>query len=72
MKTIYLDFIDAPMWYHTRGLIQTVTGYGKKLNTGKKALIANREYRVYATCYSNVASLYIIIKGVKIYVDNWK
>jgi hypothetical protein len=72
MKTIYLDFIDAPMWYHTRGLMQTATGYGRKLNTGKKALVGNKEYRVYAVCYSNVASLYIIIKGVKIYVDNWK
>jgi hypothetical protein len=72
MSTIYLDFIDAHMWYHTRGLMQTATGYGKKLNTGKKALVGNREYRVYANCNSNVASLYIIIKGVKIYVDSWK
>jgi hypothetical protein len=52
--------------------MQTATGYGKKLNTGKKALVGNREYRVYANCNSNVASLYIIIKGVKIYVDSWK
>ncbi len=72
MKTIYLEFIDAPLWYHTRGLMQTATGYGKKLNTGKKALAGNREYRVYATCNSNVSSCYIIIQGVKIYVDSWK
>jgi hypothetical protein len=52
--------------------MQTATGYGKKLNTGKKALVGNREYRVYAICYSNVATCYIIIQGVKIYVDNWK
>jgi hypothetical protein len=59
------------MWYHTRGLMQTATGYGSKLNTGKKALVGARAYRVYATCFSNCASLYIIIKGVKIYVDSW-
>jgi hypothetical protein len=72
MTTIYLDFIDAPMWYHNKGLLQTATGYGSKLNTGKKALVGDKAYRVYATCFSNCASLYIIIKGVKIYVDNWK
>jgi hypothetical protein len=51
--------------------MQTATGYGRKLNTGKKALVGNKTYRIYATCSSNVASLYIIIKGVKIYVDTW-
>jgi hypothetical protein len=51
--------------------MQTATGYGKKLNTGKKAIVGNKTYRVYASCFSNVASLYIIIKGVKIYVDRW-
>jgi hypothetical protein len=70
--TIYLEFIDAPLWYHNKGLMQTVTGYGSKLNTGKKALVGGRAYRVYATCFSNCASLYIIIKGVKIYVDSWR
>ena len=69
---INLEFIDAPMWYHNKGLMQTATGYGHKLNTGKKALVGNKAYRVYAICYSNVACLYIIIQGVKIYVDSWK
>jgi hypothetical protein len=71
MATIYLEFIDAPMWYHTRGLTQTATGYGRRLNTGKKALVGNKAYRVYAICLSNTATCYIIIKGVKIYVDSW-
>lgn len=69
---INLEFIDAPMWYHNKGLMQTATGYGRKLNTGKKALVGGREYRVYASCFSNVASLYIIIKGVKVYVSDWQ
>jgi hypothetical protein len=71
MKTIYLEFIDAPMWYHTRGLMQTATGYGRKLNTGKKALVGDKAYRVYAICFSNTATYYVIIQGVKIYVDTW-
>ena len=72
MKTINLEFIDAPMWYHERGLMQTATGYGRKLNTGKKALVGDKAYRVYASCCSNVACLYIIIKGIKIYVSDWQ
>jgi hypothetical protein len=68
-KVIYVDeseYIDAPMWYHKRGLMQTATGYGAKLNTGRKIKFNNREYRVYCACFSNVGTLYIIVKGEKI------
>lgn len=52
--------------------MQTATGYGRKLNTGKKALDGNKAYCVYASGFSTVACLYIIIKGVKIYVSDWQ
>ena len=53
------EFHYAPMWYHTRGLMQTATGYGSRLNTGYKVLYAGKLRRVYAVCYSNNASLYV-------------
>ena len=71
LKHIYVDeqdFIDAPMWYHKRGLQQTATGYGKKLNTGKKFHFENRYYRVYCCIFSNSGSNFITIKGETIYL----
>lgn len=56
------ELIDAPMWYHKRGLMQTATGYGRKLNTGKKYRYNGRLYRVYCCQYSNSGTLYIIVK----------
>jgi hypothetical protein len=71
LKHIYTDdkdFIDAPMWYHKRNLMQTATGYGKKLNTGKKFGFNGRYYRVYCSIFSNAGSNYIIVKGETIYL----
>jgi hypothetical protein len=39
--------------------------YGKKIATSHKVKWGNRFYRVYSTCYSNVSTEYIIVKGVK-------
>ena len=71
-KTINLgkeQLIDAPMWFHTRGLMQTATGYGKKLRTAYKVGIGNRAYRVYCHCMSNIGSLYIIIQNERVWID---
>ena len=46
LKSMFIDdndIVDAPMWYHKKGLMQTATGYGRKLNTGRNK---------YATRYS--------------------
>ena len=69
---INLEFIDAPLWYHKRGLMQTATGYGSKIKTPFKALTNNRAYRVYCSIYSNVGLTYIIIKGEKITVERYE
>jgi hypothetical protein len=71
MKAINLEFIDAPLWYHTRGLQQTASGYGKKLKTPYKALTNGRAYRVYCCIFSNSGTLYIVIKGENITVDRY-
>jgi len=61
--------IYAPMWYHLKGLTQTATGYGKKLNTSYKVLYAGRERRIYCCCFSNCGTCYIIANRNKISVS---
>ncbi len=63
-----LEIIDAPLWYHKRGLMQTATGYGRKLTTDKKVRHNGRLYRVYCCQMSNAGSLYIISKGQNLYI----
>ena len=61
------------LWWQEKGLRQTATGYGRKLTTeymlhrtGERAL------RVYAVCFSNVASFYVLIGGKALYVRDWQ
>lgn len=41
------------------------TGFGRKLTTRYKLKHDSRMYRVYAHCFSNCASYYVVIKGEK-------
>jgi hypothetical protein len=69
---IYLDnseLVDAPLWWHKKGLSQTASGYGRKLTTSHKINYEDRFYRVYATCFSNAASLWFTAKGKRIYIS---
>jgi hypothetical protein len=69
---IYLDtseLQDAPLWWHEKGLSQTASGYGRKLTTSHKISYNGKLYRIYATCISNVASLWFTVKGKRIYVN---
>jgi len=68
-----IQYIDAetrhaPLWWHTQGLSQTASGYGKRLTTSRQALYNGRWYRVYATCFSNAASCWIETKGQRLYL----
>ena len=69
---IYADVADlvyAPLPWQRAGLQQTASGYGGKLTTDKKIHYCGRLYRLYATCYSNAASVWFTVKGVRIYVS---
>ena len=69
MPTIRLgsdQFVEAPLWWHLKGLMQTATGYGKKLTTSRKVNIGNKSYRVYYHCYSNIGTQFIMIQGLQI------
>lgn len=45
-------------------------GYGSKISTDFVLQFNNnaRKYRVYAICWSNVASHYVVVKGEKLFV----
>lgn len=62
------DMIDAPLWWHERGLQQTASGYGRKLTTRYKLRFEGKDYRVYVTQFSNVGSGWILVRGRKIFV----
>ena len=58
------------LWWQVKGLQQTATGYGSKLATECMLNVpgAARPYRVYAICFSNVASFYILRKGARLFL----
>lgn len=63
------DFIYAPLWWHTKGLQQTSTGYGAKLATPYKVLYDGKLRRVYCRCFSNTGTLYIMQGKNKVIID---
>lgn len=51
------------------GLQQTASGYGRKLTTPYLLDTGDgKQRRVYAICYSNVASHYVLIKGQMLFL----
>lgn len=63
------DLIEAPMWYHLKGLSETSSGYGRKLNSGLKISFNSRQYRLYVTIFSNSGTMWFKVKGQKIIVS---
>ena len=62
------DLIGCPLDWQVQGRQQTTSGYGNKLVTPYKVHYQGRMRRVYAICHSNVASLYILVKGERLYL----
>lgn len=68
------DFIDEPV--NRRGDMmsllpgQSQDGYGSKIITDRMVKFhgEKRQYRVYATCFSNVASNWIVKNGKKLHI----
>jgi hypothetical protein len=65
-----LEYIEGPfkekrqpLPWQLQGLQETASGYGSKLTTQRMIYWAGRWRRVYAMCYSNCATLYILVKG---------
>jgi hypothetical protein len=49
----------APMRVHALGLMQTSTGYGKRIATATKIHYNGKWHRVYCAIYSNIGTCYI-------------
>ena len=60
--------IDAPLWWHERGLQKTASGYGTKIPTRHKVNYLGRDRRIYVDVYSNAGYTYVMVKGEKISV----
>lgn len=69
MEYQYFKTIKSPLWFHNRGLMQTATGYGKKLKTEYMIMDGNRKRRVYYACFSNAGVYYFIKNGEEINLD---
>ena len=64
--------VDRPLWWHTHGLRQTASGYGRKLTSPYCVQIDGEERlrRVYTTIYSNAGSSWFMVKGEKIFLPS--
>lgn len=54
-----VDAIMAPLWWQSKNLQQTASGYGRRLTTPYKVEVNGKWRRVYCCCYSNNGTLYI-------------
>ena len=72
-----MDYLSLPysicirrLWWQKQGLQQTSSGYSSKLVTEYMLYRSDdlRLRRVYAICWSNVASYYVIIRGEAVYL----
>ncbi len=62
------ELVSAPTAWQKRGLQQTASGYGSKLNSGLKINFNGKLYRLYITIWSNAGSTWFTAKGRKIFV----
>ena len=64
------DLLHCPLVWQERGLLQTTSGYGRKLTSEYKISFNGRLYRLYVTQISNAASTWFMAKGKKIFVNS--
>ena len=62
----HYDLVVKPV--HPHG--QSVTGYGAKISTNRMLRFngCTRLYRVYATCFGNCASQWVLVGGDKFHI----
>ena len=61
-----------PLWWQKQGLSYTATGYGSKIPTEYRVKWNSRLYRVYCGIFSNCGAMYIISKGHRYYIQDYK
>jgi len=63
------ELIERQTWWQEEGLMQTASGYGNRLLTSWMIRDNGRLKRIYAICYSNVSTLYILRNGKRVLVQ---
>lgn len=54
-----IEVKDSPLWWQSKGLSYTTTGYGSRIPTRYMVKYKNKWRRVYCMQYSNCGTLYI-------------
>lgn len=62
------DLVRYEPWWMKKGLTETKSGYGMRLNSGLLIDYNGRLYRIYVTTYGNAGSSWFKARGKKIYV----
>ncbi len=58
------SYEDRPLWFHTAGLQETASGYGRALTSARVAVLPDgRTRRVYITIFSNSGTAWIVVDG---------
>ena len=63
------SLIEKKPWWMLRGLSESTSGYGAKLNSGYMIKFEGRIRRIYVCQFSNAGTCYIKYKGSDIIVD---
>lgn len=63
------ELVDAQPNWMRQGLQETASGYGGRLNSGRKISFEGKLYRLYVTQYSNAGSVWFKVKGRKVFVN---
>ena len=58
-QTIAVESREKPLWWQEKGLVETPTGYGRRLTSSTQIKWAGRWRRVYVYCFSNSGTAYI-------------
>lgn len=61
---------DPPQWMK-RGMQETSSGYGARLNSGYNIMFEGRKRRIYITIYSNNGTAWFHFKGDKVIVSGF-
>lgn len=63
-----------PLWWQKQGLMQTASGYGRKLTSSKMVRLAKHDSkrwrRVYVTCYGNADTAWVTVGGKRYIVPD--
>lgn len=58
-QTIEVECRESPLWWHTRGLQYTASGYGARIPSRYMVKWSGRWRRVYVAQFANAGSAYI-------------